>query len=182
MKKGAALLILGLLVGVGATTYFFGAHRARNLPGTPIRPPNRSGDTSGTVTVTVDEKFFDSLLGTVFQKLGPPQLKLSQSKSASPMRPALFQAACNSVLELVLDGSNVKTGAQFTGGKITSPLALRRSYSRPNTFTQFSCSAKTNVDLSFDQEKHTVFGQLNIDEVTLDKTSPIARDPVPAFC
>ncbi len=181
MKKGAALLILGLLVGVVATTYFFGAHRARNLPGTPIRPPDRNGDTSGTVAVTVDEKFFDSLLGTVFQKLGPPQLKLSQSKSASLMQPALFQAACNSVLELVLDGSNVKTGVQFTGGKITAPIAFRGSYSILNTCTQFSGWAKTSVDLSFDQEKQTVFGQLNIDEVTLDNTSPIVSALVTAF-
>ncbi len=128
MKKGAALLILGLLVGMGATTYFFGAHRARNLPGAPIRPPDHN-DTSGTVAVTVDEKFFDALLGTVFQKLGPPQLKLSQTQSASPLQPAVFQAACSNTLELVLDGSNVKTGVQFTGGKITAPIAFRGSFS-----------------------------------------------------
>jgi len=181
MKKGAALLILGLLVGMGATTYFFGAHRARNLPGTPIRPPDRGGDTSGTVAVTVDEKFFDSLLGTMFQKLGPPQLKLSQTQSGSPLQPAVFQAACSNTLELVLDGSNVKTGVQFTGGKITAPVAFRGSFSILTTCTQFSGWAKTSVDLSFDQEKQTVFGQLNIDEVTLDNTAPIVSTLVTAF-
>ncbi len=181
MKKGAALLIFGLLVGVVATAYFFGAHRARNLPGNPIRPPDRSADTSGTVTVTVDEKFFDSLLGTVFQKLGPPQLKLSQTKSAPPMQPAVFQAACSNVVELVLDGSNVKTGVRFTGGKITAPIAFRGSYSILNTCTQFGGWAQTSVDLSFDQEKQTVFGQLNVDEVTLDNTSPIVSALVTAF-
>ena len=181
MKKGAALLMLGLLVGVVATTYFFGAHRARSLPGTPIRPPDRSGETSGNVAVTIDEKFFDSLLGTVFQKLGPPQLKLSQTQSASPLQPAVFQAACQNVLELVLDGSNVKTGVRFTGGKITAPIAFRGSYGILNTCTQFSGWARTSVDLSFDQEKQTVFGQLNIDDVTLDNTSPIVSALVTAF-
>jgi len=181
MKKGAALLILGLLVGVVATTYFFGAHRARSLPGAPIRPPDPSGDASGNVAVTVDEKFFDSLLGTVFQKLGPPQLKLSQTRSASPLQPAVFQAACQNVLELVLDGSNVKTGVRFTGGKITAPIAFRGSYGILTTCTQFSGWAKTSVDLSFDQEKQTVFGQLNIDEVTLDNISPIVSALVTAF-
>jgi len=181
MKKGAALLILGLLVGVVATTYFFGAHRARSLPGTPIRPRDPSGDASGNVAVTVDEKFFDSLLGTVFQKLGPPQLKLSQTQSASPLQPAVFQAACQNVLELVLDGSNVKTGVRFTGGKITAPIAFRGSYGILSTCTQFSGWAKTSVDLSFDQEKQTVFGQLNIDEVTLDNISPIVSALVTAF-
>jgi hypothetical protein len=180
MKKGAALLILGLLVGVVATTYFFGAHRARSLPGTPVRPPDRN-DTSGTVAVTVDEKFFNSLLGTVFQKLGPPQLKLSQTQAASPMQPAVFQAACCYTRELVPDGSNVKTGVQFTGGKITAPIAFRGSFGILTTCTQFSGWAKTSVDLSFDQEKQTVFGQLNIDEVTLDNTAPIVSTLVTAF-
>ena len=181
MKKGAALLILGLLVGVVATTYFFGAHRAPTLPGTPVRPPDRGVDTSGTVSVTVDEKFFDSLLGTVFQKLGPPQLKLSQTQSASPMQPAVFQATCSNTLELVPDGSNVKTRVQFTGGKITAPIAFRGSFSILTSCTQFSGWAKTSIDLSFDQEKQTVFGQLNIDEVTLDNTSPIVSTLVTAF-
>src|SRR5712692_9761437 len=107
MKKSALLLLIGLLVGAVATIYFLGAHRARNLPGIPIRPPDRSGDTSGTVAVTVDEKFFDSLLGIVFQKLGPPQLKLSQTQPAAPLRPAVFQTACRNTLELIPDGSNV---------------------------------------------------------------------------
>jgi len=181
MRKGAALLILGLLAGVVATTYFFGAHRAGNLPGIPIRPPDKGGDTSGTVAVTVDEKFFDSLLETVFQKLGPPQLKLSQTRSASPLQPAVFQAACGNTLELVPDGSNVKTRVQFTGGKITAPIAFRGSFSILTTCTQFSGWAKTSVDFSFDQEKQTVLGQLNIDEVTLDNTAPIVSTLVTAF-
>jgi len=181
MKKGALLLVIGLLFGAVATAYFLGAPRARNLPGNPIRSPDRSGDMSGTVAVTVDEKFFDSLLGTVFQRLGPPQLKLSQTQSASPMQPAVFQTSCRDVLELVLEGSNVKTGVRFTGGKIIAPIAFRGSYGILTTCVQFSGWAKTSVDLSFDQEKQTVFGQLNIDEVTLDNTSPIVSTLLTAF-
>ena len=77
------MLAVGLLVGALATAYFLGAPRSRNLPGTPLRPPDNSVDTSGTVAVTIDEKFFDSLLGTIFTKLGPPQLKLSRRRSRS---------------------------------------------------------------------------------------------------
>lgn len=97
------------------------------------------------------------------------------------MQPAVFQAACSNVVELVLDGSNVKTGVRFTGGKITAPIAFRGSYSILNTCTQFGGWAQTSVDLSFDQEKQTVFGQLNVDEVTLDNTSPIVSALVTAF-
>src|SRR5258708_13501831 len=96
-------------------------------------------------------------------------------------RPAASQTACRNTLELVPDGSNVKTGVKFTGGKITAPIAFRGSYSILTTCTQFSGWAKTSVDLSFDQEKQTVFGQLNIDEVTLDNVSPIVSALVTAF-
>jgi hypothetical protein len=71
MKKAILILFVGLLVGVLGTVFFLGSPRKSALPGTPLKPPDRSGDTSGTVTVTIDEKFFDSLLGTIFNKLGP---------------------------------------------------------------------------------------------------------------
>src|SRR5207244_13348962 len=66
MKKSILVLLIGLLVGVLATVYFLGSPRTRGLPGTPLRPPDASGDTTGTVPVTIDETFFDSLLGTIF--------------------------------------------------------------------------------------------------------------------
>src|SRR5436305_10518601 len=46
----------------------------------------RDADVTGVQTCALpifDEKFFDSLLGTIFSKLGPPQLKLSQNQSQS---------------------------------------------------------------------------------------------------
>jgi len=80
MKKSILFLFIGLLVGGLATVYFLGSPHTRGLPGTPLRPPDASGNTAGTVTVTIDEKFFDSLMGTIFSKLGPPQLKRSQNQ------------------------------------------------------------------------------------------------------
>src|SRR2546422_10511321 len=121
------ILIGGLLLGVVATAYFLGASRSHALPGVLLKPPDRSGDTSGTVAVTIDEKFFDALLGTIFQKLGPPQLKLSQANSDSLMQPAAFQNVCSDVLVLNQEGNNVRTSVRFTGGKITAPLAFSGS-------------------------------------------------------
>src|SRR5260370_42671490 len=110
MKRNLLVLIGGLLLGAVATAYFLGAAHKQTLPGVPVRPPDKGGDTSGTVAVTVDEKFFDSLLGTIFQQLGPPQLKLSQNEQQSPMQPAVFQNSCRDVLVLNSEGDNVKTG------------------------------------------------------------------------
>ena len=181
MKKSILLVFVGLLLGIVGATYFFGGLHARKLPGVLVKPPDQSGDTSGTVAVTVEEKFFDSLLGTIFQKLGPPQLKLSQNLYAYPLRPAAFQSSCADVVMLVAEGDNVKTGVRFTGGRITAPLAFSGSYSVLARCVQFKGIAKASVDLSFDQEKQTVFGQLNVDEVSLDDIPPIVSSLVTAF-
>src|SRR5258708_23731770 len=110
-------------MGAIAAADFLGLPRSRGLPGTPLRPPD-ANNSSATVGVYIDEKFFDSLLGTIFQKLGSPQLKLSQNQYTPSIQPAAFQSSCNNVLELLPDGSNTKTGVKFTGGKITAPIAF----------------------------------------------------------
>lgn len=181
MKKSILLLFIGLLVGGLATVYFLGSPRTRGLPGTPLRPPDSSTDTSGTVTVTIDEKFFDSLLGTIFNKLGPPQLKLSQNQSQSFIQPAVFQNSCNNVVTLNSEGGNVKTGVRFTGGKIVAPLAFAGSYSVLTQCVQFKGTGKATVDLSFDASRQTVFGALNVEDVELDGVSPIVTTLVVAF-
>ncbi len=46
---------------------------------------------------------------------------------------------------------------------------------------QFKGTARASVDLSFDQEKQTVFGRLNIDEVVLDNVPTLVSGLVTAF-
>jgi hypothetical protein len=181
MKKAILMLIAGLLVGTLATAYFLGSPRSRNLPGTPLKPPDPNGDKSGTVSVTVEEKFFDSLLGTIFNKLGPPQLKLSQGQSDSLIRPAVFQGSCTDVVTLNSEAGNVKTGVRFTGGKIMAPLAFSGSYSVMSQCIQFKGTGKATVDLSFDTSKQMVLGALNVEEVELEGVMPIVSTFVTAF-
>ena len=181
MKKALLMLIGGLLLGAVGTAYFLGAPRSRNLPGTPLKPPDPSGDTSGTVAVTIDEKFFDSLLATIFTKLGPPQLKLSAAPQQELIRPAVFQGSCNDVVVLNSEAGNVKTGVRFTGGKIVAPLAFSGSYSVLAQCVQFKGTGKATVDLSFDASKQMVFGALNVEEVELEGVLPIVSTLVTGF-
>ena len=181
MKKAILLLVGGLVLGALATTYFLGSPRSKSLPGTPLKPPDSSGNTSGTVSVTIDEKFFDSLLGTIFTKLGPPQLKLSAATPSELIRPAVFQGSCNDVVVLNAEAGNVKTGVRFTGGKIVAPLAFNGSYSVMTQCVQFKGTAKATVDLSFDASKQMVFGALNVEEVELEGVLPIVSTLVTAF-
>jgi hypothetical protein len=185
MTRNILILIGGLLLGAVATAYFLGAPKGKGLPGTPVGPPDPNASASGTVSVTVDEKFFDALLGTIFTQLGPPQLKLSQNGNQPagqlPLQPVAFQSSCNDVLVLNPQGNNVKTGVRFTGGKITAPLAFSGSYSVLTRCVQFKGTGKATVDLSFEQGKQTVFGQLNVEDVTLDDVPPIVSSLVTAF-
>lgn len=181
MKKALLMLVGGLLLGALGAAYFLGAPRSRNLPGIPLKPPDQSGDTSGTVSVTIDEKFFDSLLGTIFTKLGPPQLKLSAAPQQELIRPAVFQGGCSDVVVLNPEAGNVKTGVRFTGGKIVAPLAFSGSYSVMAQCVQFKGTGRATVDLSFDASKQMVFGALNVEEVQLDGVLPIVSTLVTAF-
>jgi len=181
MKKILLTLVGGLLLGALVTAYFLGAPRVRSLPGVPLKPPDRSGDNSGTVSVTIEEKFFDSLLGTIFTKLGPPQLKLSQLETQPLIRPATFQSSCNNILVLNAEGNNTKTGVRFTGGKIVAPLAFSGNYSVLTRCMSFKGTGKATVDLFFDQSKQTVYGRLNAEEVTLDDVPPVISALVTAF-
>jgi hypothetical protein len=172
MKRSILLLIIGLLLGSAGTAYFFGRPRLHVLSGSSPRPADQNSATSGTVAVTVDEKFFDSLLGTVFSQLGPPQLRLSQNQS---------QASCNDAVVLNAEDGNVRTGVRFAGGRITAPLAFTGSYNVLSKCMQFKGTAAAIVDLSFDQSQQAVLGQLNVDEVTLDGVSTLVSGLVTAF-
>jgi hypothetical protein len=181
MKKTIAVLIVGVVLGAALTVYLLGRPRSQTLPGIPLKPPDNSQTSSGTVAVSIDEKFFDSLLGTIFQKLGPPQLKLSRNDPIAPTQPAMFQTACNDVLMLAQEDGNVKTGVRFTGGKIAARVAFTGSYNILGRCAPFKGWASTTVDLSFDQEKQMVYGRVSVDEVPLDDTPPIVSNLVTAF-
>jgi len=179
--KRVLIFIAGLLLGAVASLYFLSPARTGRLSGIPVRPPDANTTNSGTVAVTLDEKFFESLLGTIFQKLGSPQLKLAQLQEPSPFQPAAFQASCNNIVVLNPEGGNIKTGVRFTGGKITAPLAFTGSYNILAKCVQFKGTAKATVDLAFNQEKQIVYGAVNVEEMILEDVPPLVSALVTAF-
>src|SRR5437016_10907538 len=97
--RNILILVAGLLLGAIATAYFLGAPKGQALPGVPLKPPDATADTSGTVAVTVDEKFFNWLLGTIFKHLDQRNLKLWKNKARIPIRQPVFQVSpCSDVL------------------------------------------------------------------------------------
>jgi hypothetical protein len=179
--KRILIFVAGCLIGAVAALYFLSPARTGKLSGIPVRPPDANTANSGTVTVTLDEKFFESLLGTIFQRLGSPQLKLAQFQEQTPFQPAAFQSSCNNVVVLTPEDGNVKTGVRFTGGKITAPLAFNGSYNVLSKCVQFKGTARATVDLAFNQEKQTVYGAVIVEEMILEDVPPLVSALVTAF-
>lgn len=178
------VLVLGVIVGGVLAVFLLGTPRMRSIPGKVVGPPDPKGDAAGTALVVLDDRFFEALLGTVFNGLGPPQFKLSQMNQPyglASIAPAAMQNDCTNTLTLSADGSNVKTGVRFAGGRITAPLAFSGSYNLLGNCMQFKGSANTAVQLSFDQSKQTVYGQLNIEEMNLEGVPPLANNFVTVF-
>lgn len=180
--KYALSLLVGLVLGA-VLVYFLlvGAPSAGNLPGVPVKAPDQGGDAPGTAVITLDEKFFDSVLGAIFKDVGAPSFPLQISlrdngeqqpptPPRTPFRVAAFQGDCASQVVLQPQGSNVKTGVRLVDGKIMAPLAFNGSYNAFGTCIRFQGWAQANIQLSFDQAKQTVYGRINVEGVNLDNT------------
>ena len=77
--KYLLVLVVGVVLGGVLAIFLLGTPRLRSLPGQPVGAPDPGGDVAGTAQVVLNDKFFDALLGTVFNGLGPPQFKLSRT-------------------------------------------------------------------------------------------------------
>lgn len=182
--KYIVVLVLGLLLGAGATIFLLGVPRMKSAPGQVVQAPDSSQSQSDSVTITIGNGFFDHFLGAVFRDLGPPAFNLAQGSNATklfPTQSVAFQQGCANAITLVEQGSNNKTQVQFANGKISAPLAFSGSYNLVGNCMQFKGWAQTTIELRFDQEKQTVYGQVNVEGVNLEGVNPVANNFVTAF-
>lgn len=169
--------VVGLALGALLVLFLVGAAKPKALPGQPVQAPAPGGDPPGTAVVTLDEKFFEPLLVTLFRDLGPPSFPLELAMmergpldgSAPMLLPAsLLQGDCPDTVVIKTEGSNVKTGVRFAGGKIMAPLAFDGSKNIFGACIRFQGWAQASIDLRFDQERQTVYGQINVEGVSLE--------------
>lgn len=181
--KYLLLLVLGIVLGGGAAIFFLGAPRAGSAPGTAVQPPDAGGNPPGTVVITLDQGLVDAVLATTFSGLGAPTFQLgrdSAQQSDATVAVAL-QGGCTNTITILAEGSGVKTSVQFKGGKIIAPMAFTGSYNLMGNCMQFKGWAQSNIRLSFDQSKQTVFGLVDVEGVNLEGVSPVANSFVTAF-
>ncbi len=170
--------VVGLVLGAVLVLLLVGAAKPKALPGQPVQAPAPGGDPPGTAVITLDEKFFDPLLGTLFRDLGPPSFPLDLAlmndapevglTPAAQLLPAAFQGDCADTVVIKTEGSNVKTGVRFAGGKIGAALAFDGSKNIFGACARFQGWAQASIDLRFDQERQTVYGQINVEGVNLE--------------
>ncbi|MGH9880714.1 MAG: hypothetical protein ACRD6N_04700, partial [Pyrinomonadaceae bacterium] len=163
------ILLLGLVIGAGAAVFLLGGYRMKAMPGQRVEAPSSSEAGDNNVIVTVGKGFFDELLTAVFRDLGPPAFNLAEVEGEprlADMRSIAFQQGCTNSITLLQEGSNNRTQVQFSGGKISAPLAFSGSYKLMGNCMQFKGWAQTTINLRFDQEKQTIYGQVNVEGVT----------------
>lgn len=177
-----AILLVGILLGGGAAIFFLGAPPAKSAPGAEIKAPDQGAPPPATVVVSLEQSFIDAVLSTTFNGLGTPTFNLGRNggDSVEQITPALFQGGCTNSITLLAEGSGVKTGVQFHNGTVTAPMAFTGSYNLGGCI-QFKGWAQSNIKLSFDQEKQTVYGFVDVQGVNLEGVNPITNNFLTVF-
>ena len=180
--KYVLILLLGILLGGGAAFYFLGMPPAKSAPGLAIKPPDQSGNQPGAVVISLEQSFINDVLATTFNGLGTPTFQLGQARDGEErIEHALFQNGCTNTITLLPEGSGVKTGVQFRNGNVYAPMAFTGSYNLAGSCMQFKGWAQNKIRLSFDQEKQTVYGYVDVEGVNLEGVNPIANNFVTVF-
>ncbi|HYV10932.1 MAG TPA: hypothetical protein VE980_08560 [Pyrinomonadaceae bacterium] len=176
------ILLVGILLGGGAAVFFLGTPPAKSAPGQAIKTPDQSGSQPGAVVIALEQSFIDAVLATTFSGLGTPTFQLGQSRNGGErIEQALFQGGCTNSITLLAEGSGVKTGVQFRNGNVYAPMAFTGSYNLAGSCMQFKGWAQNKIRLSFDQEKQTVYGYVDVEGVNLEGVNPIANNFVTVF-
>jgi hypothetical protein len=178
------LLLLGLVIGAAAAIFFLGVPSAKAIPGATVQTPPAGGDPPATVVVSISDGFFDELLGTVFRDLGPPTFNLSEMdrRGGVPgIEDAAFQGGCINSVTLAPESNSIKTRVQFSGGRISAPLAFSGKYKLLGSCIQFKGWAQTTIQFSFDQPNQTLYGRVNVEGVNLEQVAPVVNNFVTVF-
>jgi hypothetical protein len=172
--------ILGMLVGGGAIFYYLGGvpTATKKPPGIPIEAPDPNGPAPGTASVVLNQQFFDTVLTTIFRDMNAPAFPLNLTgqnngaQTTEPTKIAFLQNECSGKITLLPEGSGVKTGVRLENGRINAPLAFTGSTSILGSCYNFTGWAQANLNLRYDADQKTVFGQIEVETVNLDGVIP----------
>lgn len=178
--KYALILLAGIVLGGGAAIFFLGTPPAKSAPGQAVQAPDKGANPPGTVVIAMEQSFVDAVLAATFNGLGTPTFQLGQARGDARIEQALFQSGCTNTITILSEGSGVKTGVQFRNGTVYAPLAFTGNYNLAGCM-QFKGWAQTQIKLSFDEAKQTVYGHVDVEGVNLEGVNPIANNFITVF-
>ncbi|MFL6374224.1 MAG: hypothetical protein ACJ73D_06125 [Pyrinomonadaceae bacterium] len=169
--------LVGLLAGAAIVFFMFGGvPRAAKAPGELIKPPDPQRQNS-TAQIVIKQDLLNQVLATIFQQMNPPSFPL-QISAGDPRRdefrilPAL-QEQCDSRIQVLQEGSGVRTGVSFKDGKISAPIAFKGKMQSMVGCIQFQGWAQAHLELRFDAAQQAVYGVVTVDTVNLDGVNPL---------
>jgi hypothetical protein len=164
-------LFVGLLAG-GVLTFFIFVRspQASNVPGIPVQPPDPNSSKEGTARIVLPQEFFNGVLQTIFTEMRPPVFAVGQPSND-----------CDGQITILPEGSGTRTTVSFDNNTISAPLAFSGSYASPVGCLRFTGWAKSNFALRYDAATQTVYGQLNVENVSLDGVNPFVGAIVTPF-
>lgn len=176
-------LILGAALGAAGVFYFVvGAPGVKNIAGTAVEAPPAGEPPAGTALLTLDEKFFNALLATIFRDLDAPKFQLAGMTLNDPdVQFVRAQGGCANQVTLVAEGSGVTTGVRIADGKVLAPLAFNGSYSLLGNCLNFKGAGQANLQFTFNREQQTLYGQINVEGVNLEGINPAVGGIVTLF-
>lgn len=134
------------------------------------------------VTISLDERFFDSLLDALFQNGGPPEFAIAAASgpvlsippNVSSGNAFAGRTACPDSVKLLREMNGVRTAVRFRDGKIYAPLAFSGSYAPPFVgCVEFAGWAETTIDLEFDQSNQRLVARAQVANVALNGTNGV---------
>jgi hypothetical protein len=137
-----------------------------------------------SVTLSLDEKFFDTLLDSVFQNFDPPEFAVAENSRPShsvtsnlPGRGNSFAegtTTCSQTIKILREMSGVRTAVKFREGKVYVPLAFSGNYAPPFVgCVEFAGWAEANIDLEFDPSGQRLIGRVRVFNVNLNGTGGV---------
>ena len=170
MRFILALVVGVVLGGVGAYFLFVGAPHAHLLKGETVRAPDAAGPPPGTAVVELDERFFNTLLSSIFKDLGKPAF------------PPKASAGCQNQVVIEPSADGTETSVVLQNNQVTVPLAFSGAYNVLFLGCQnFRGTAEANITFRFAADEQTLYGQLNVVGVNVEGMSPLLSGPATAF-
>ena len=172
--------LIGILVGIvaGAAIVFFafgGIRRAAKPPGETIKPPDATQ--KSTAQIVIKEDLLNEVLTTIFSKMNPPSFPLEVGSIGTKVDEyqivRVFDDQCESHIQVLPEGSGVRTGVSFKDGRIGAPIAFKGSMRSIVGCISFTGWAQAHLDLRFDAAQQAVYGVVNVDTVNLDGVNPL---------